>query len=984
MDCQGSNLRDFLQTNGHIMLQRVDNNYGLRYFTENEIQHITNGYSTMLGKGAFGQVYKGTLDDHSSVAVKRYIHGTRKEDFAKEVIVHSQINHKNVVRLLGCCTEENALMIVMEFISNGNLYSILHCSSAIGHVPFPLDKRLDIAIEVAEVLWCMHSMYSPVLHGDIKPENILLDENLTPKISDFGIARLLCANGAQHTINIIGSIGYLDPAYCESGILTPKSDVYSFGVVLLEIITRKKAVDGTIILTQCFNGALEKGEDVLHMFDAEINDAKNMKFLRDIGKLAAECLRRDAKMRPEMIEVAISLRMIRNALQGEQGNPSPINSISSKKVGSAAHQFGNLNIFEEDEMKKMTRNYSMAFRVELREHLYNGVLGNGHPVIVEQLRTRSETDREMFLKTMSILSRKNHRNVVNVVGFHLGKSVSECVYESCSELSQSNNGSLSFSNRNLYETICSTEKLPLHLRLLIAVQCAEGLVHIHSYAAENPDLCGASLLGNFRSANIFLDRNFVPKVFNANLSTFLGLSVMQRTNIFAFHIHDHGSERYYLDPSNVSGQLFNPKSDVYSFGVVLLELITWKTVRYMSAGTAHILTTDFLDTYRSNRNAIDIFGKVYDEQGRCFLHEAIAIAIECLQLDLQKRPEISDVLSRLRIIASAQSIRSKLTVGRNNEPSHVTAPTPVNDTAKTLPTALSNISLEELNKITRNFSSDILIGQGSYARVFIGVLRDGRECAVKNLYPTEKIQVQVPTILGMCKHDNVVQLLGYYVKGDTRILAYEYASRGSLHDILHGKRVVKGAQPGPPLSWLQRVKIAISAAKGLEFLHEKAKPPVIHTNIKSSNIFLFDDDVAKIGDLGVSKELTPNRDDFYGYDRIRPQCVMGGEYRKKSDIYSFGVVLLELLTGRTVGDPPPPHRQQNLVTWAIPRLSEDKVKQCIDPRLGGEYPPKAVAKMAAVAALCLQYEADFRPEMSIVVKALCPLLYRKEYSSQHS
>ena len=135
MDYQGNSLRDFLKNNGHVMLQRV-NNYNLRSFTEKEIEHVTNGYSTLLGKGAFGEVYKGALDDQCPVAVKKYKDGTRKEDFAKEVIVHSQINHKNVVRLLGCCTEENALMIVMEFISNGNLNSILHSRSADGHVRF--------------------------------------------------------------------------------------------------------------------------------------------------------------------------------------------------------------------------------------------------------------------------------------------------------------------------------------------------------------------------------------------------------------------------------------------------------------------------------------------------------------------------------------------------------------------------------------------------------------------------------------------------------------------------------------------------------------------------------------------------------------------------------------------------------------------------------------------------------------------------------
>jgi pto-interacting protein 1 len=329
MDYQGCSVSDFLHANGHVVLERVSNNYNLRSFTQKEIEEITNGYCALLGEGAFGKVYKGTLDDLRPVAVKRYKNGTKKEEFAKEVIVHSQINHKNVVKLLGCCTEENELTIVMEFICNGSLYDTLHCSNANGPVPFPLEKRLDIAIESAEVLSYMHSMYSPVLHGDIKTGNILLDENLRPKISDFGIARFLSAGEDQHTRYVIGCEGYMDPLFCQSGILTPKSDVYSFGVVLLEIIMRKKAVDRNIILAQSFAEVLRKGKKARQMFDEEIgNDKKNMKLLEDVAKVAAECLKMEIKIRPEMVEVADRLRAIRKVLQQRKG----ISSIGTKEL----------------------------------------------------------------------------------------------------------------------------------------------------------------------------------------------------------------------------------------------------------------------------------------------------------------------------------------------------------------------------------------------------------------------------------------------------------------------------------------------------------------------------------------------------------------------------------------------------------------------------------------------------------------------------
>ncbi|KAF0914092.1 hypothetical protein E2562_026500 [Oryza meyeriana var. granulata] len=226
-------------------------------------------------------------------------------------------------------------------------------------------------------------------------------------------------------------------------------------------------------------------------------------------------------------------------------------------------------------------------------------------------------------------------------------------------------------------------------------------------------------------------------------------------------------------------------------------------------------------------------------------------------------------------------------------------------------------------------------------------------------------------------------MLGYCVEGNQRLVAYEFATMGSLHDILHGRKGVPGAQPGPALDWMQRVKIAIDAAKGLEYLHEKVQPSIVHRDIRSSNVLLFEDYKAKIADFNLSNQ-SPDMAARLHSTRVlgtfgyhAPEYAMTGQLTQKSDVYSFGVVLLELLTGRKPVDHTMPRGQQSLVTWATPRLTEDTVKQCVDPRLKGEYPPKGVAKLAAVAALCVQYESEFRPSMSIVVKALSPLLQHK-------
>ncbi|KAL1083993.1 hypothetical protein V6Z11_D09G234400 [Gossypium hirsutum] len=306
-----------------------------------------------------------------------------------------------------------------------------------------------------------------------------------------------------------------------------------------------------------------------------------------------------------------------------------------------------------------------------------------------------------------------------------------------------------------------------------------------------------------------------------------------------------------------------------------------------------------------------------------------------------------------------------------NQKNSKAAATPKAEVQKSAPPIeVPALSLEELKEKTDNFRSKALIGEGSYGRVYYANLDNGKAVA---------FLTQV-SMVSRLKHDNFVELQGYCVEGNLRVLAYEFATMGSLHDVLHGRKGVQGAQPGPVLDWMQRVRIAVDAARGLEYLHEKVQPSIIHRDIRSSNVLLFEDFKAKIADFNLSNQ-SPDMAARLHSTRVlgtfgyhAPEYAMTGQLTQKSDVYSFGVVLLELLTGRKPVDHTMPRGQQSLVTWATPRLSEDKVKQCVDPKLKGEYPPKGVAKLAAVAALCVQYEAEFRPNMSIVVKALQPLL----------
>ncbi|KAK4428131.1 Receptor-like protein kinase FERONIA [Sesamum alatum] len=289
------------------------------------------------------------------------------------------------------------------------------------------------------------------------------------------------------------------------------------------------------------------------------------------------------------------------------------------------------------------------------------------------------------------------------------------------------------------------------------------------------------------------------------------------------------------------------------------------------------------------------------------------------------------------------------------------------------------IPLDELKDITDDFNLKYFTGERSYGRVYHGVLKSGQSATIKKLdsnhQPDQEFLAMVSIVSGL-KHENLVELLGYCADGGVQVLAYEHAP--NLRDILRGRRHTKGREPHPVLSWDQRVKIAVGVAEGLEYLHEKGQ---IHSDIKSSNVLIFDDyNVAKIADFNLPNDSSGVAERYYcsgvggNFGYHAPEYALFRLVSTKTDIYSFGVVLLELLTGRKPVDRTRPSFRKSLVHWAKPMLNEDKVKQCVDAKLNGEYPLKAAAKMAEVAALCVQDDALLRPKIDTVVDALQPLL----------
>ncbi|XP_058091792.1 proline-rich receptor-like protein kinase PERK13 [Magnolia sinica] len=283
---------------------------------------------------------------------------------------------------------------------------------------------------------------------------------------------------------------------------------------------------------------------------------------------------------------------------------------------------------------------------------------------------------------------------------------------------------------------------------------------------------------------------------------------------------------------------------------------------------------------------------------------------------------------------------------------------------------------EELMEITNGFPSENVLGEGGFGCVYKGRLQDGREVAVKQLkvgsgQGEREFKAEVE-IISRVHHRYLVSLVGYCIAENHRLLVYEFVPNGTLEDHLHGKG-------SAVMDWAKRVKIAIGSAKGLAYLHEDCHPRIIHRDIKSANILLDNSFEAKVADFGLAKlsndtntHVSTRVMGTFGY--LAPEYAASGKLTDRSDVFSFGVVLLELVTGRKPVDTSQPLGEESLVEWARPLLMRTfetgNISELVDPKLENNYVEGEMFRMIETAAACVRHSAPKRPRMAQVVRAL--------------
>ncbi|CAL9105922.1 unnamed protein product [Musa acuminata var. zebrina] len=310
-----------------------------RCFSLDELRKFTDGFSVdnEIGSGGYGKVYKGMLSDGQMVAIKRSQKGSMQGglEFKTEIEMLSRVHHKNLVELVGFCFEKGERTLVYEYISNGTLTKNL---SGRSHIKLDWKQRLNIALDSARGLAYLHELAKPpIIHRDVKSTNILLDDNLSAKVADFGLSTLILDSDHGHvSTNVKGTLGYLDPEYFMTQQLTTKSDVYSFGVVMLELITARLPIEKGKYIVREVKMAMDKSDKEYYglrdIIDPAILNVGSLIGFQRFVELALQCLEDTSEDRPTMNDIVKEIEILL------KDNRLETNSISAS---SSATYFGN-------------------------------------------------------------------------------------------------------------------------------------------------------------------------------------------------------------------------------------------------------------------------------------------------------------------------------------------------------------------------------------------------------------------------------------------------------------------------------------------------------------------------------------------------------------------------------------------------------------------------------------------------------------------
>ncbi|KAF3325230.1 LRR receptor-like protein kinase [Carex littledalei] len=813
-----------------------------RQFSYNDIKRITNDFNNIIGKGGFGDVYFGLLENGYQVAVKMRSHSSSQgvKEFLAEANHLARVHHKNLVTLIGYCIDENCMALVYEYMPEGNLQEKLKADDV---RPLTWKQRLRIAYQSALGLEYLHMACNPpLIHRDVKASNILLNSNLEAKIADFGLSRAFESDAISSvSTRIMGSPGYLDPEYFSLNQLSAKSDVYSFGVVLLEIITGQSPTNAGLEGANLVHWVREKlsGGNIQSIVDPKMQEEYDINSIWKVTDLACRCTELTSSKRPTMNAVfselkesmylEISTEKMHNENSTEVTDVSQDSTFERSSMGDMPEPGPSVRFLSIDCGLSSNSSYvdpgTNLTYVSDEQFIDTGVnfqISTSLPRVFQTVRSfpagirncytiRSLTPGFKYLiRATFIYSNYDNLNRPPIFDIYLGVNfwvtvnVSSSFYPEIIVKTTTDYLQVCLVNKNLGNPFIST----LHLRQLNSKLYEEVNANQSLIWLRRANLGGSKSI------------SFIRDLSSNNLSGSLPSSLDQLTALKYLDIRGN---------SQISTNL--------PFGLQKRQQNGSLTYRF-----GEIPIPSPSPSPSSKKNIIISTAVVVPLL-------VIAVVVATVYW-LRRKHNQSIVLKKAKCSESSpvtnDPARSDATI--SHQPKAAARDFQIIDNRE--------FSYNDLKNITNDFKN--IIGTGGFGNVYLGFLEDGFQLAVK-------------------MRSNSSSARGYCIDENCMALVYEYMQEGNLHEKL----------------------------KGLEYLHKACNPPLIHRDVKASNILLNANFDAKIADFGLSRAFESDAISHVstrvigtpGY--LDPEYYSSNQLSGKSDVYSFGVVLLEIVTGQS-------------------------------------------------------------------------------------
>ncbi|OMO92852.1 S-locus glycoprotein [Corchorus olitorius] len=943
----------------------------------------TNNFSAdnKLGQGGFGHVYKGLLKG-KEVAIKRLSKSSGQgiEEFKNEITLIAKLQHRNLVRILGCCVEKEEKMLIYEFMPNKSLDS------------FIFDSRLRI------------------IHRDLKASNILLDAEMNPKISDFGMARIFGGDQVEaETRRVVGTYGYMAPEYAMQGHFSIKSDVYSFGVLLLEIVTGRKNggsyPDSPTLSLIGHVWDLWTNHRAIEIIDSSLgNSYPSDQILRCI-QIGLLCVQDSATDRPKMSTVVAMLETGANL-------PPPKHPAFIIKKANQTDETGSFS-FSSDSITPQQYIKDGDVVVSTGKTFVLGFFSPGNSKfryvgiwyyqVTEQTVVWVANRGKPINDTSGVLSIDSQGNLV----LHR-QNQTDPVWSTNASVTPSNN-----SIARLYDTD------PTGFPQMSLYKDSAKIYRAGSWTGIRwtgvPEM--AHTPSDVFYANFVNDNEEIYTMMGTKNASLIARVVANETGFMQRYIWNLEDQRF--EPKSpeswnlndgTAGCIQKPNASICQSGegFVKVEHVKLPDTNVANADLSlglkqceekclrNCSCRGYASAYYESNggtgcltwhgNLVDM--RIFTDAGQDFFLRVDAADLARYRknngrLNKKLMVAIVTVLSVAVVFCMATYAfcsRWRTTRGRDRrlskflfsfKASSTTFEESLNERNAELPL----FDLGTMVAATNNFSVDNKLGQGGFGLVYKGSLK-GKEVAIKRLSKSsgqgiEELKNEI-TLIAKLQHRNLVRILGCCVEKEEKMLIYEFMPNKSLDSFIFDER------KRSLLDWGRRYEIICGIARGILYLHQDSRLRIIHRDLKASNILLDAEMNPKISDFGMARIFGGDQveaDTYtnrvvgtYGY--MAPEYAMRGHFSIKSDVYSFGVLLLEIVTGRRNGGSLPGSPTLSLIGHVWDLWTNEKAIEIIDSSLGNSYPSNEVLRCIQIGLLCVQDSATDRPKMSAVVAML--------------